>query len=52
MNGERLDLSSVRTVFEISIPNEAGIKPELFVNDSRLVYVSSKKSYDNNDTVV
>jgi uncharacterized secreted protein with C-terminal beta-propeller domain len=52
LNWEQINLDFVNTVFTIDIPNNLTIKPELFVNDTRLVYLASKKSYDNNNTIV
>ncbi|MFA5916623.1 MAG: beta-propeller domain-containing protein [Candidatus Gracilibacteria bacterium] len=52
LDGEQINLDFVNTVFTIDIPNNLTIKPELFVNDTRLVYLASKKSYDNNNTIV
>ncbi len=48
----KIDLSVAKQIFTINIPSNSTIKPELFVNDSRLVYLASKKSYDNNNTIV
>lgn len=52
LDWEQINLDFVNTVFTIDIPNNLTIKPELFVNDTRLVYLASKKSYDNNNTIV
>ena len=47
-----IDLENVETIYTINIPSNLTLKPELFVNDNRLVYLASKKSYNNNNTIV
>lgn len=52
LNWEKVDINNVEIVFEINIPSNLILNPELFVNDSKLVYLASKTSYNNNNTIV
>jgi uncharacterized secreted protein with C-terminal beta-propeller domain len=52
LNGEKIDLKNVEAIKTIEIPNNLLEKAELFVNENRLVYLASKKSYENNNTIV
>lgn len=52
LNWEKIDLNNPEIVFSIDIPPNLVSNSELFVNENRLVYLSSKKSYNNNNTIV
>jgi len=52
INWEEIDLNNIEAIHTINIPSNLTIKPELFVNEERLVYLASKKSYNNNNTIV
>jgi len=52
LDWEKIDLNKVEIVFTINIPTNLTLNPELFVNDNRLVYLASKTSYNNHNTIV
>ncbi len=52
LNWEKIDLKNVKKIWTINIPNNLTQKAELFVNKNRLVYIASKKDYENNNTIV
>ncbi|MFK7779554.1 MAG: beta-propeller domain-containing protein [Candidatus Gracilibacteria bacterium] len=52
LDGETIDLKKVEAISTINIPSNLTIKPELFVNDNKLIYLASKKAYNNNNTIV
>lgn len=52
LNWENIDLQNAESIFSINIPSNLALNPELFVNDERLVYLASKKSYNTNNTIV
>ncbi|MDD3302770.1 MAG: beta-propeller domain-containing protein [Candidatus Gracilibacteria bacterium] len=52
LNNEKIDLRNTELVFMINIPSNLTTNPELFVGDNRLVYIASKTSYNNNNTIV
>lgn len=52
VKNKNIDLLNVSIIHTIDIPSNLTIKPELFVNDNRLVYLASKKAYNNNNTIV
>lgn len=52
LDWEKIDLNNVKIIFSINIPSNLTKNPELFVNDKKLVYIASKTSYNNNNTIV
>lgn len=52
LNWEKIDLNNVEIIYSINIPSNLTTNPELFVNDKKLVYIASKNSYNNNNTIV
>lgn len=52
INWEKIDFENIEPVFTIFIPSNLTTNPELFVNGDKLVYLASKTSYNNNNTIV
>ncbi len=52
LDWEKIDINKIEIVFTINIPSNLTLNPELFVNDKRLVYLASKTSYNNHNTIV
>ncbi len=52
LDTDKIDIGNTKIIFTIDIPSNLTLKPELFVNDNRLVYLASKESYNNHNTIV
>jgi len=51
-NWNILDIKNIKPVYTIDIPSNLTLNSELFVNDEKLIYLASKKVYNNDNTIV
>lgn len=52
LDWEVLNINKAEIVYEIPIPSNLTLNPELFINDNKLVYIASKTAYNNHNTIV